>query len=241
MRTIMIHPPRACFRFGMGFAQTQARREQAVERPLDPATMPILQRAADALSKSAVEEVTAQGIARAAVTTHVSLHLRYQGTDSALAVPFGTLTEIETRFAEIHRARFGFWDQGRTLIVEAIAVDAAGQAALPSLPAIEAKRTGPLAPRTTTTLFADGQSHTAPIYLREALNPGDRITGPALIIEPHSTIVIDPSWQAEYRADGNVIATKTAARTTARSSTAADPVRLKSSTPSSCRSPNRWA
>ena len=228
MRTIMIHPLAGVLSaFGMGFAQIQARREQAIEQPLDAKAMPALQAAADKLSKAAAEEVATQGIAREAITTHVTLHLRYQGTDTALAVPFGTLAEIETRFAEVHRARFGFWDQGRTLIVEAIAIDAAGQSAPPSLPAIERKRTGPLTPRTTTTLFVDGQSHKAPVYLRETLDPGDRIPGPALIIEPNSTIVIDPSWQAEYRADGNLIATKTASRTTARSSTAADPVRLE--------------
>ena len=48
----------------------------------------------------------------------------------------------------------------------------------------------------------------APIYPREALDPGDRIEGPALIIEPNSTIVVDPHWQADYREDGNLVLTQ---------------------------------
>ncbi len=203
MRTIMIHPLAGVLSaFGMGFAQTQARRERAIERALDPALLTRLDDEVAKLATGAIDEVAAQGFAPASIAT---IHLRYQGTDTALAVAYGAHAEIEARFAEAHRARFGFWDQGRKLIVESIAVDAAAQAPPPALPRIEAKRTGALKAHATTTLYVDGTSHTAPIYLREQLDPGDRIAGPAMIIEPNSTIVIDPGWQGEYRADGNLV------------------------------------
>jgi 5-oxoprolinase (ATP-hydrolysing) len=229
MRTIMIHPLAGVLSaFGMGFAQTQARRERALEQPLADALMPSLQEAARALSQEAIDEVAEQGTAGNRISANTTLHVRYQGTDTALAVPFGTRDEIEARFAELHRARFGFWDQGRTLIVEALAVDAVGQGEPLSLPRISAKRAGaPLAPCTTTSLFVDGKVHAAPIFLRNTLDPGDRITGPALIIEPNSTIVVDPGWQGEYRTDGNLVLAKTASRTVPRGSTEADPVRLE--------------
>jgi 5-oxoprolinase (ATP-hydrolysing) len=228
MRTILIHPLAGVLSaFGMGCAQTQARREQAVERPLDAGLMPVLEQAAADLSAAAVGEVAAQGFRRDAVAANVTLHLRYQGTDTALAVPFGALHEIDERFAQVHRARFGFWDQGRQLIVEAIAADAVAQMAPPALPAVKAKRNGaPLQARAETTLHVDAHEHRAPIYLRDALDPGDRIAGPALVIEPNSTIVIDPGWQAEYRSDGNLVLTKTASAR-AKLSTDADPVRVE--------------
>ena len=233
MKAIMIHPLAGVLSaFGMGFAQTQARREQAIEHPLDDAAMPALADTAKKLAASAIDEVAAQGLPREAIATTATLHLRYQGTDTALAVPFGTRAEIEQLFADTHRARFGFWDQGRQLIVELAAVDAIGQTKPPSLPSIEAKRRGPLKPYAKTTLFTDGKNHETPIYLREHLNPADRIQGPALIIEPNSTIVIDPNWQAEYRSDGNLvlessIARSREARTDTQRSRAPDPVRLE--------------
>lgn len=193
MKTIMIHPLAGVLSaFGMGFAQTQARRERAIEQPLEQAAIKILQDESAKLAAAAIDEVEIQGFAREAITANATIHLRYQGTDTALAVPFGTIGEIETRFAETHRARFGFWDQDRQLIVESVAVDAAAQAPPPSLPQVMRKRAGPLQAHATTTLFVDTQSHAAPIYLREQLDPGDEIAGPALIIEPNSTIVIDP-------------------------------------------------
>ncbi len=228
MRTILIHPLAGVLSaFGMGFAQTQARREQAIEQPLDDTLMPRLIDAAATLSNAATGEVSAQGFAQESITARTSVHMRYQGTDTALVVAFGTREEIEERFAEAHRARFGFWDQGRTLIVEAIAVDAAGQSAPPALPRVARKRSGPPAAQTTETLYVDGESLRAPVYRRETLDPGDMIEGPALVIEPNSTIVVDPAWRAEYRDDGNLVLTKTAARTVARTSTEADPVRLE--------------
>ncbi|MBL9096313.1 MAG: hydantoinase B/oxoprolinase family protein [Alphaproteobacteria bacterium] len=228
MRTILIHPLAGVLSaFGMGFAQTQARREQAIEQPLDDTLMPRLIDAAATLSKAATGEIAAQGFAQESITARASVHMRYQGTDTALVVAFGTREEIEERFAEAHRARFGFWDQGRTLIVEAIAVDAAGQSAPPALPRVARKRSGPPAAQTTETLYVDGESLRAPVYRRETLDPGDMIEGPALVIEPNSTIVVDPAWRAEYRDDGNLVLTKTAARTVARTSTEADPVRLE--------------
>jgi 5-oxoprolinase (ATP-hydrolysing) len=47
-------------------------------------------------------------------------------------------------------------------------------------------------------------------------------------VEPNSTIVIDPHWQAEYRRDGNIVMSATATRATIIDTTAqADPVRLE--------------
>ncbi|NOT39378.1 MAG: 5-oxoprolinase [Alphaproteobacteria bacterium] len=206
MKTIIIHPLAGVLSaFGMGFAQTQARRERAIERPLEQVAMKALEDEVAKLAAAAIGEVAKQGFGHSAISTTATTHLRYQGTDTALAVPFGSYAEIEAHFAEAHRARFGFWDQDRKLIVESVAVDAAAQAPPPKLPQVTRKRTGPLQPHATTTLFVDGENHTAPIYLREHLDPGDEIAGPALIIEPNSTIVIDPNWRAEYRNDGNLI------------------------------------
>ncbi len=230
MRTIMIHPFAGVLSaFGMGFAQIQARREKAVEAPLHAGLMSALQRDFATLAHATIGEVTAQGIAATAIQTTQTLQLRYQGTDSALAIAFGELSDIETRFAEAHRQRFGFWDKGRELIVETMAVDAAGQTKAPALPPPQAKRGGaPLRPQASTRLFVAGRYHDTPIYLRDALDSGDTINGPAIIIEPNSTIVVDPGWSADYRSDGNLVLSQTPnLKAVTQSSTTTDPIRLE--------------
>ncbi len=230
MRTIMIHPFAGVLSaFGMGLAQVQARREKAVEAPLNSDLISALEHSIASLARLAIAEVTAQGIARTAIKTQTSLQLRYQGTDTALAIDFGSLNEIETRFSEAHRKRFGFWDQGRELIVETIAVDAVGQARAPTLPPQQPKRGGaPFQHVASTKLFVEGRHHDTPVFLRSGLDPGDKITGPALIIEPNSTIVVDPGWNVAYHVDGNLVLTKAAVvKSMEQTSTTADPIRLE--------------
>ena len=81
------------------------------------------------------------------------------------------------------------------------------------------------------------------VYLREHLPLGARVAGPALIIEPHQTIVVEDGWRAEItRQEPCRAAAREGRRRGARRS-APRPIRScsRSSTISSCRSPSRWA
>jgi 5-oxoprolinase (ATP-hydrolysing) len=229
MRTIMIHPYAGILSaFGMGLAQVQARREKAVEASLSSELCTALASDLQHMSTGCRKDVEAQGsFERIDVTT--SAHMRYRGTDTALAISFGTMAELQERFRTAHEARFGFWDQGRELIVESVSVESTGVSALPDLQLHAADRNGaPLKPVSSVKLFSHGQSHAAPVYDRASLDPGDVIRGPAIIVEPNSTIVIDPHWQAEFRRDGNIVMSATASRATILDTTAqADPVRLE--------------
>jgi 5-oxoprolinase (ATP-hydrolysing) len=229
MRTIMIHPYAGILSaFGMGLAQVQARREKAVEASLSSELCTSLASDLQHMSTGCRKDVEAQGrFERIDVTA--SAHMRYRGTDTALAISFGTMEQLQERFRTAHEARFGFWDQGRELIVESVSVEATGVSALPDLQLQAAHRYGaPLKPLSSVTLFSLGQSHATPVYDRASLDPGDVIRGPAIIVEPNSTIVIDPHWQAEFTRDGNIVMSVTASRTTIIDTTAqADPVRLE--------------
>ena len=229
MRTILIHPLAGVLSaFGMGHAHVEARRERAVEASLNDALIAKLQSTAAELKTAAVREVSDQGMPASAIKTTIWLHLRYAGTDTALPVPFSTRSEIEEAFAEIHRKRFGFWDQGRELIIESISTEASGQIPPPALDRPPNRESGAnLTPARHTKIFTDGKFHDAPIYRREHLQPNDRIIGPALIAEPNSTIVIDPHWQALYTDTGNLVLTRETAAKKKDSAADLDPVRLE--------------
>ncbi|TJV74829.1 MAG: hypothetical protein E5X23_30700, partial [Mesorhizobium sp.] len=53
--------------------------------------------------------------------------------------------------------------------------------------------------------FADGAWRDAGIFRREDLKPGHKVAGPALVIEPNQTIVVEPGWQAEITARNHVL------------------------------------
>ena len=47
---------------------------------------------------------------------------------------------------------------------------------------------------------------------REALRPGDRVSGPAVVVEPHTSILVEPGWQARVTAHDHVALTRVEAR-----------------------------
>jgi 5-oxoprolinase (ATP-hydrolysing) len=62
-----------------------------------------------------------------------------------------------------------------------------------------------------TKFFSLGAWHAAQVHRTETLEPGARIAGPALLIEPHQTIVVEPGWGAEIARDRAVVMTREAA------------------------------
>ena len=66
------------------------------------------------------------------------------------------------------------------------------------------------------------------MFLRDGLAAGMRIEGPALIIEAHQTVVVEPGWQAEVTAKNHLLLTRIETRKAqARPRKDADPVMLE--------------
>src|SRR5258708_33584529 len=74
----------------------------------------------------------------------------------------------------------------------------------PPAPANVARQPGEaaLAPRAQTEFAQDGVRHAAPGFHRDDLRAGDRIDGPARLIEPTGTGIVEPDWRAELDAKG---------------------------------------
>ncbi|MEM1371719.1 MAG: hydantoinase B/oxoprolinase family protein, partial [Pseudomonadota bacterium] len=56
--------------------------------------------------------------------------------------------------------------------------------------------------------FSDGAWHDAHRYDRSTLVTGDEFAGPAIIIEPHQTVCVEPGWSGTIDADGQMILSK---------------------------------
>jgi len=201
MTRIFLHPLAGVLSaYGMGLADLRALREQAVEKPLGEgeAILAELSAALDRLAEEARPEILAQDVPADDIAVLRRVHLRYQGTDSALIVDFGDRAALVAAFEAAHRQRYGFVMSEKPLLVEAVAVEAIGRAGVAEEPELDTPpRETALAPRATGRLFAGERWHDTPVYLRQDLVPGDRLDGPAIVIEPTSTTVVEPGWRAE--------------------------------------------
>src|SRR6056297_2995721 len=171
--------------------------------------------------------MTAQGVNK--VDTRTRLHLRYDGTDTALSVVYETPEQARADFEAAHLAQFGFTTPETPVIIDSAEVEAVDSAA-PDAPE-DARAMQDLEAQSDiqTRMFCNGDWAQPQVFRRAALAPGNAVTGPALIIEDNQTIVIEPGWQARITALDHVLLTRheRARRDMAIGTTEADPILLE--------------
>ena len=229
MTKVFVHPLAGVLSaYGMGLADQNVIREQAVELKLSAAALPEVAGKLDGLAATAQAELQRQQVSRGTITMHSRVHVRYEGSDSALIVPFGSLDQIETAFETAYRQRFAFLMQGKGLVVEAVSVEAvvAGDAPVEPRHATHEPREVPR--RETVRMYSGGQWHDAALVVREDLRPGDIISGPAIIAEKNATTVVEPGWEAALTALDHLVLDRRAQRAIKfAAGTTVDPVLLE--------------
>jgi 5-oxoprolinase (ATP-hydrolysing) len=135
---------------------------------------------------------------------------------------------MQRAFEKAHKARFGFIDRSKQLVVEAVSVEAVGGGAKFSERKHKIARLKLPAPARATKFFAKGGWHDAAVYTREQLAPGHKVIGPAIIIEPHQTIVVEHGWRASISAKNHLVLQRVVPIQRAKAvGTHADPIMLE--------------
>ncbi|MBU1175336.1 MAG: hydantoinase B/oxoprolinase family protein, partial [Alphaproteobacteria bacterium] len=233
METVMIHPLSGLLSaYGMGLADLRSSRERSIESELDHDTMRRVEDLGFEMTDEAVNEITDQGVAYEDVATTTWLHLRYEGTDNALPILLDEPDLMRRDFEAQHRQRYGFISPEKKIFASAIEVEAAGGGArIAAGPKIEgAPRPVPGAlPESVEKVhfFSNRAWHEGPVYHREELFAGATVTGPALIIEPHQTVVVEAGWRLDVTGEDNLVMRRVTARQRERLGKDADPVLLE--------------
>ena len=197
MTRIFLHPHAGVLSaYGMGLADLRVIKEQAVEERLKEALSEAGAKL-EALEAEARAELQAQGVSAERIEVLRKLHLRYEGTDSALMIDYGEESRILSDFEEAYMQRYGFTMPEKAHILEAISVEAIGHTDAAEDPELQVEQSTPEPPMAAKrAIYANGAWHEAPVYRREELAPGHQIDGPAIVIESTSTTVVDSGWRA---------------------------------------------
>ncbi len=229
MTKVLIHPFSSLLSaYGMGLADIRSVRQQAIEEPFGAKSLGTLKKIGARLGTDVKNEVAGQGVPAKSIKVIVRAHIRYAGTDTALVVIAGTLAKMKNAFEKAHKAQFGFIDRKKDLVVEAVSVEAIGGGAKFHEKKHSKTRTRVPSPARRTQFFSGGVWHKAGIYTRDQLRIGHKVKGPAIVIEPHQTIVVEPGWQAELNAkDHLVLARVVKLKRASAIGTKADPIMLE--------------
>ncbi|RUX14028.1 5-oxoprolinase, partial [Mesorhizobium sp. M2A.F.Ca.ET.042.01.1.1] len=233
MEAVLIHPFSGLLSaYGIGLSSVFASRQQGLLQPLAEESRSAIEALIAALRGEVVAELGEQGIAEGALSTRPVLHIRYDGTDTALPVNFehGSIFRARSDFEAAHRTQFGFVYDDKPIVVETVAVegmeaarqDKAETSAPDGAAGVEPK------PSESRRIYTEGRWHEADVYRRENLKPSNTVAGPALIIEPNQTIVVEPGWRAEITGLNHVVIRRTERKVRAAAlGTEADPVMLE--------------
>ncbi len=227
MSKVLIHPLSGVLSaYGIGLASITAMRSKAVLAPLDEDGLAALARVRAPLDEEVKAELVRQGVAENAVAVTARAHLRYAGTDSAIPIPAASLAGMRALFEIAHQKRFGFISPDKEIEIEAVEVTGEGGGKRPKEPEVKLSEAAPEA-ETEAAIFTQGNWHEVPVILRAKFVPGMRIVGPALLIEDHQTVVVEPGWQAEATARNHLLLTRVEQRPKPRAASRPDPVLLE--------------
>ncbi|OEV29666.1 5-oxoprolinase [Streptomyces nanshensis] len=239
IRTVLVPPMAGVLSaLGMGLADTTAMREQSVELPLAGEHMEHIRALAADLESAARAELLDQDIPAGHIGVTRRARLRYDGTDTALAVELAGPDAMTESFEARHRATYSFL-MDRPVVVEAVSVEAVGVTEQPGLAALggadgsgDDGRDGERGERgdggvSTVCLWTGGAWRDVPLHGRGSLRTGDRVPGPAIITEANATTVVDAGWRADVTPEGHLLVRRVAARGEADVGTEADPVLLE--------------
>ena len=223
IRTVVIPPFAGVLSaLGIGLADIRAMREQSVEQRLDVTLMDPMRQLAARLRDATTAELVAQGVDHARVETQARALVRYDGTDTALAVPLTTPEAMLEDFEDAYRRTYSFLMR-RPLVVEALSVEAIGRrehvnVVAPAMPSGEAQQ---------VRMVVDGRWQPVPLHRRGALEVERAVEGPALITEPDATTVVDPGWSARRVPEGHLVLIRTRDVAGVQVDTDVDPVLLE--------------
>ncbi|MGX6999195.1 hydantoinase B/oxoprolinase family protein [Caballeronia sp. KNU42] len=232
MTRVFIHPLAGVLSaYGMGLADVRALRQQALETTLSKEALAACHHTFEPLEIAAQNEVAEQRIPLTNIVLRRTLHIKYDGTDTALEIDFSTEpASIVDTFERLYRARYGFLMPNKTLIIEAVAVEAIGRtqdAEDEQWPLAERASVNPEA-LATTRIFSGGEWRDTPVFDRDALAPGASIDGPAIVNERTGTTVIEPGWQVVVSKHNHLVVERTTALVNRHAAgTQADPVLLE--------------
>ncbi|HTT01573.1 MAG TPA: hydantoinase B/oxoprolinase family protein [Steroidobacteraceae bacterium] len=207
MRRILMHPLASVLSaYGIGVADRSTLLRTSLRMPLDATGLASARALLDELGEQARAALAAGAEPEAKTTLTRVLELRAGDSETALSVPEGPLSAVEAAFASAHRQRFGFAPSGIGVIIESLAVEARyASIEVEQLRMPDARQAA--LPRTVRVWFG-GWTEVPLIASRELTA---EISGPALIVEPHSTLVLEAGWKARRLPGGEILAEDLAA------------------------------
>jgi N-methylhydantoinase A len=163
------------------------------------------------MENKVLQELKEEGVDKGEAEIRYEVDVRYHGQGYEIPMPYPTdggddaVEQLCAAFDEEHRRMFTFNMEAEHELVNLRVVALGRELSLPALD-IEKGDGDPSAAKVQDhEVWIDGKTQPAVIYERSKLRAGDRIEGPAIVVEMDSTALILPKHIAEVDSFGNIL------------------------------------
>jgi N-methylhydantoinase A len=176
-----------------------------VMRNQDNATAEELSELFSDLEKKGIDDLFSEGISEDNVGVERYLDMRYEGQSYEIMVPFDA--QYEENFHALHEKNYGYRNQEKTVEIVNLRLRALGTH--DKVRFEKAEKTQEQPPKGAFVgeceVVFDQEVSKTRVIARDKLLSGNKIWGPAILVEYSSTIVIPPWAEASVDEYGNVI------------------------------------
>ncbi len=204
---------------GIGLSELRQDFSRPVIRPLNTIDIKEVREILAGLKEEASETFSRQGVQAEELDIQLSADIRYLGQEYTVTVPITSekdkleeeWQELAATFDEFHQRMYGHSAEGEAKELINLRLKATAEVSRVKL---EERSRGEETPPAASHLgelktyfTAQKEFLSTSCYKRELLQPGNKISGPAIIEEFGSTAVLPPGWSLEVDSYGNLILT----------------------------------
>ena len=211
IKTIFLHSYSGILSaYGMGLADIQVERQRVASPLIQRGDIQAIALALAQLKRANLEDLNKQGLSNKQVTHHCTALLKYLNTDTSLNIPLDSFATMQQHFIEQHKQQFGFSGTasgvpGKPIVIDTLIVESYGGAEKVS-EAIQTLATDlPIEIQTIRQIYSQGEWLEAPLIQLSSLRFGHEVIGPAIIVEPTGTIIVEKNWRVKVNVNGHLI------------------------------------
>ena len=184
---------------------------------LEGAAYATINRLFEQIEAQGVKHLLADGFAKSAIHIERSLDMRYVGQVHECTVEIGNfgnggkaVEKVKSAFHKRHEELYTYSEPHNAVEVVNLESTLYGHVDKPQPPRVKkgVPATKAVVGRRKAIFAADGKLINTPVYDGSKLGAGATITGPAIIEEITTTIVIEPKWSARLDASGSYVITR---------------------------------
>ena len=188
----------------MGLADVAVDVSEPLSGTYGPDLQAIIEERFERLRGKADEQLSTQSASTTEVSYDYYLNLQYAGSDTQLMVLRPADGDFVEAFKTLHQREFAFTSEAEVLVervrVRATAhgdsiVDRNTSPYVEELRSLQGIDFGKPVPFTTNAVYFEetGSYVDAPVYKLQSLQPGQRVSGPAIVLDATQTIILHPA------------------------------------------------